>query len=312
MSVLLANGIAAALFFIASVILLVVIGFVVSGINRYSETKDVVGVLFLVGLLAVSLTVFGWSATHRVIEPNNVGIIVDRSNGSPLLNTYSAGVVHVGFTQQLYTFPAQKDYQWCPELTPSVKGGAEVTITVCVTLDAKNVPWFDQYTRFNGDVSVIQDGWTRKFAKTTVSNAISTFEPNQLTNERPAVEQAISLALKPYFDEMSITISNVNLYNWRFSDPDVQASYEAAQLSVAKVDAAKNEYAAAQIQSETADLRKQSCSNAGFSDQAICLQFLQLEWLRNIPELPANFILNLGGSTSPSFSVPVATPVTNP
>lgn len=301
MEYLLANGIAASIALILAVIL------TIAGLMALSDRSGTPA-LVLFAIAVVMMYIFSWSSTHRIVPVNKSAIIVDRSSGEMVGGVIQSGVTKKAWTHKLYLYPSQSSFQWCPQVTPSVRGGAEVIITVCITMDASQINWQKQFLSYNGDVDTVLDGWLKDSVQSSIAVAISGYEPQQLTNERSNVETAIYDQLLVWLSNNSIPVKSVSLLNWQFTSTDMKATYEASQVSIAKIDAARNEQKAAQIQSETASLRKVSCDSAGFSEQQYCLGFLQLQWLQNLGTLPPNFILSLGGNASPAVSIPAQSP----
>lgn len=301
MSVLFANGFAATGFIILTVVFLLATVFFLADSNYVTA--------FVTGLLTVLFVFsFGWSSTHRVVPANTSAILINRYTGQPSPHTLRPGVVEKAWSEQIFAYPGQTSYQWCPEVTPSVKGGAEISAKVCITMDASQIDWRKQYTSYNGGSDEVLTGWLSASVQSSIAQAVSQFEPSQLTNERVDVETAIYSQLIPWASENGVPVKSVSLLNWQFTSEKLRAQYEAAQVSVAKVDAANNENAAAKIQAQTASERAAACKNAGFTDQGMCLGFLQLQWLQNLSTLPDNFIISLGGTADPAVSFPALAP----
>jgi hypothetical protein len=308
MDVLLANWFAALLF---AVFTLIAMGTTVS--MFFSGDRDAkIGSLIPLVLAAAFAAGFIFSSTHFVVEPNTTALIVDRSTGSTVGAMLTPGVHAKSWLQIKYVYPGQKNYVWCPQVTPSVKGGAEVVVTVCFTFDASAVNWQSQFLAYNGDDKVVFDGWLSENVQTSIASSIAAFVPQQLTDNRIAVENTISTNLLAWFAEKGVNLRMVALRNWQFTSPDMKAAYEAAQVSIAQIEKANNEQAAAKIQAVTASMRAESCSAAGFTNEQYCLGFLQLQWLQGLPSLPNNFVLSLGGNT-PAVTFPAApAPVSAP
>jgi hypothetical protein len=301
MSVILANWLAALIF---AAIFLVAGGLFLAAVgdDNFQNDKGIAIVLALVFMI-FSAWGFSYSTTHYVVPANKVAIVIDMKTGQTVGGLRSPGVNSKSWIQKKLEYPGQMNYLWCPVVTPSVRGGAEVETTVCFTFDASKVDWEKQYRAYNGDETFVLNGWLNEFIQSTIAASISTFTPQQLTDERVKVEEAIKTNSLTWFTDNGIPLKTVTLRNWKFTSAEMTKAYEAAQVSVAKINAAENERKAAEVQVQTATLRYQACLEAGFTSQEFCLGFLQLQWLQNLPTLPNNFVLSLGGG-SPSVAFP--------
>lgn len=268
-------------------------------------------------LLCAFAVVFGM--THAVVEPNTVLLVVDRNTGQPIMPLRTAGVTEIPlWTSVNYRYPAQTNFQWCPTFTPSSRNGAGLVTVVCFTADASKIDWVTQFKAFNGGEVVITAGW-QTAVQTTVANAISQFDPRDLTNRRADVETEIYRQTLEWFTGQGIPVTMVGLKDWRFASEAINQAYDQAQLAQTQIDVAEAENQAAMIRANTtlevaktlAVAQRQACTDAGMVSETACLQYLQLLWLSQTTTDPTVVVVN-GGDVAPAITIPSGAPAEVP
>lgn len=310
-----ANGVAATLFFILGLFLLgVALAVLINDDRDFSSARP----WFALVSLCFMAALFGgwwWSSHHFAGKPNQSYLLIEQRTGQSTTYT-GAGIYQKEWTQSKYEFPGATSQQWCPELTPSVSGGAEVSTTICFTYSAQAVNWSQQYMAFNArDEASVYSSWLAYGIRSHVATAISAYPMMDLTNKRVEVEDAIYNSTKPIFEQMGVPLESVSMPNWTPSSQQTRLAFEQAQLSAALVQVAENQQNAARINAETSRISQASCQNAGFTSEQTCLDFLMLQWLSSGQNLPANLVLSVGSNLPLSYPVPtqpVPQPNTNP
>lgn len=314
MSFLFANEWAAAVLFIIGVLaILAGLGMLLKGSSRRENGQVIAGVLVaLIGVAAL----FGWywSSTHFVVGANERAIVVSKQTGEVSPYVLAPGVQHIAWNEQYYTYPAQTLWQWAFKTQPSTASDSQpisINASFIFTIDASQVAWASQYRQFNvtsGDS--VTNAWLNAGIRSAIAQAVSPYKPSELTTKRFKVEASIFNAVKPIMDSIGVPLISVSLVNWNYDNADLAAQMDSSAASLAKIEIARNEQSAAQIQVQTAQLKRQQCDAMGFTDQDACLGYLQLVWLSGLPQLPSNFVLSLGPSTNTGVTFPVAAPPT--
>lgn len=279
--------------------------------------KAIAFVPALLTLLCAFAVVFGM--THAVVEPNSVLLVVDRNTGQPIMPLRTAGVTEIPlWTSVNYRYPAQTNYQWCPTFTPSSRNGAGLITVVCFTADASKIDWDAQFRAFNGGEEIVTAGWQTAI-QTRVANAISGFDPRDLTNKRADVETTIYLQTVEWFASQGIPVTMVALKDWRFASEEINQAYDEAQLAQTQIDVAEAENQAAMIRANTAlevaktlaGAQRQACTDAGMVSETACLQYLQLLWLSQNTSDPTVVVVT-GGDIAPAITIPSGAPAEVP
>lgn len=278
-----------------------------------------VGAIICVGLWL-------WFSTSTVVAPNTTMLVVDSATGKPDPNMRKSGLVGVPFLgSQTFSYPTQTAFQWCPTYTPSVKGGAGVTLVICYTIDASEVDWLAEYLKYNGDVTVVTDGWQRETSQ-LVAETIANYDPRQLTNERGDVVNALALKTAEWWvTRVRVAPQVIVLANWQFTNQALNEAYDQALLSQTQVDRAQFELEAARVQMDTAYVRADTqvevakrlaagqslaCQIANMNTTEACLEYLRVIWLNS--QTPQNLIVSVGGDANPAVAIPAAQPTPQP
>ena len=261
-----------------------------------------------------------WFSTSTVVAPNTTLLVVDSASGKPDPNLRKPGLVGVPFLgSQTFSYPTQTAWQWCPAYTPSVKGGASVTVTICYTVDASEVDWLAEYLKYNGDVTIVTDGWQRETSQ-LVAETIANYDPRQLTNQRGDVVNALALKTAEWWaTRVRVAPQVIVLANWQFANQALNDAYDQALLSQTQVDKANFELEAARVQMETAYVRadaqvevakrlavgqSEACRLASMNTTEACLEYLRVIWLNS--QTPQNLIVSVGGDANPAVAIPAA------
>ena len=312
MSFLFANEWAAGFFLLLGLIL------IVGGVSLFVSTLDerdngglILGaVVTLLGLAA--LVGWYWSSTHFVVKANERAIIVSKQTGIVSPTVLTPGVQYISWNETKYTYPAQTLWQWTFKTQPSTASDSQpisINASFIFTIDASQVAWATQYKQFNvTSADSVTEVWLNAGIRSAIAQAVSPYKPMELTTMRSKVETDIFNAVKPIMDSIGVPLVSVSLPNWDYANQELSAQMDASAASLAKIEIARNEQSAAQIQVQTAQLKRQQCDAMGFTDQDACLGYLQLVWLSGLPQLPSNFVLSLGSNTNTGVTFPVAAP----
>jgi hypothetical protein len=282
---------------------------VITLVTAFGDEKWPAIPLFLVAVLCFWGSF--WGQIHRLVKPNEVLLVIDRKTGQIIEPLRTSGITGVPlWTIKTYPYPAQTVYQWCPQFTPSSKGGASLITVVCFTADASQIDWIAQFKAFNGDEMTVRVGW-QNAVQTSVARAISGFNPRDLTDRRADVETEIYNQTIAWFTESGIPITMVGLKNWQFASEDANTAYDEALLSQTQIDVANSQQEAARIRADTqvivaqklADGQRLACQTAGMISETTCLEYLQLIWLSSSQNQ-----MNIVVVTGSDGNVPVAIP----
>ncbi len=276
------------------------------------------------GTMGLLTLVFGflWFYTGSTIAvaPNKAVVVVNQGTGKPEAQLRYPGIQSVPwFFRDTFEYPYQSDWQWCPILTPSVKGGAGVTVNVCFTIDSTQINWAEQYARYNGGLDVITTAWQTEITQGT-ANATALFVPRDLTDNRNAVVEEIRRQTADAFEKLHVLPHIISLKTWQFTDKDLEAAYDQAFLSQTKIDQANFELQAAEIQQKTAGIQADTqvevaqklanghltaCIIAKMTTSESCIAYLQLIWLNS--QKANNLVVSVGGGNNPSVTFPAQT-----
>lgn len=297
-------------------IILFILGlvFLVASISALFSEDNFIKWLSIPSLVIAILSFVGFffGQTHRFVKANEVMVVIDKKNGQPILPVRTSGVTSVPlWRSNQYTYPAQTVYQWCPQFTPSSKGGTSLITDVCFTADASKIDWVTQFKAFNGNLDTITKGWQNAI-QTNVASAISVYNPRDLTDRRLDVEQAIYSLTIVWFKDNGIPITMVSLKNWNFANAEVNKAYDEALLSQTQIDIANAQQEAAKIRADTqvivaqklADGQRLACQTAGMDSETSCLQYLELIWLSS-----SQNISNINVITGANGNIPVSIPI---
>ncbi len=86
MSVIFASPVAAWIFFVAGVVL------IVAALVLFSDRDTIIGGIVAMVCWVFVAYAFAWSSTHRVVPANNVAILINRSTGQTSGGVRQAGI----------------------------------------------------------------------------------------------------------------------------------------------------------------------------------------------------------------------------
>lgn len=298
---------------LAFVVALVALYTAASLLERSRVTSAVCVALFVLGLFGAY-----WFGTTIIVPQNTVVLVVDTVSGRVDGDLRKPGLASAPLLgRSTFEYPTYANWQWCPTFTTSVRGGAGVTAKICYTIDAGKIDWLAQFHMYNGDAQVVYRGWINEMVQ-DIDEAMATFDPRQLSDNRAGVVEAIGNATDAWWRERVGVVPLVTaLADWDFTNTALGEAYDAALLSQTQIDIAEFERQAAEIARDTAYINAdtqvevakrlaaghlEACRNAGMNTPEACIEYLRVSWLYS--QDAANLIVSIGGDTVPAISFP--------
>lgn len=295
----------AVLLFLASVALLI------WGFFQFIGERDVKGgsILLILGLICG----FGgfWFQTHTIVPTQHIGVSKDTFS-QKLRGHYPSGIMAKPFFSSVYRFPSSSGFERCEQYTPAIKGSYGITLDLCFYYDTGNVDWVTEINRTGSlDANFIMNVW-RNSVVGNVAKSVKDYTPEELNDERFAVEQSLYANILPWFSERGVPLSSVSFKNWDFTSAEVGASFDASIVSQRKITEQSALFEAAKISRErelyeaetsrlVAEMQKETLNLLGFEGND-AVQYLWQKSMSEGNKVPD--VLILGNS-----DVPVTVPV---
>lgn len=193
------------------------------------------GTRVFVGVVAVVL-LFGalYAQTHTIVPTQSVGISRN-SLSQELSQELPPGLQSKPFFGRIYTFPSSTATEYCTQYNPSLKGSYGVNVDLCYYINTENVNWRNEVESTGSlDSNFIWNVW-RNSVVSRVAEAIKTYTPEQVSENRDVVEAKIFENVTPWFNDRGVTVSTVSLVNWDFTSDTVAATFDESIVSQRKI-----------------------------------------------------------------------------
>lgn len=282
-------------------------------IAALSELVDVepinAGILGILALCSLGLGAF--LQTHQIVPVQTIAIT--RSTFSQELSgPYPAGLVSKPFFGSVYTYPASNSYEYCEQYTPAIKGSYGITLDICFYLDTAHVNWLKEIQETGSlDANAIMTVW-RNSVVSGIAQSVKDFTPEELSDNRLEVEQALFANVTSWFSERGITLVRISFKNWDFTSEEVAQSFDesivsqrkiteqAALLEAAKISRERELYEA-ETAKQVAEQQRLALESLGLNGEN-AIQYLWIKMLTESNQIPD--VIILGNS-----NVPVALPI---
>lgn len=191
-------------------------------------------------LLLVCGFMWNYSATHRIVPPQQQWVVINTADGSLVGNTRTPGLTTKPHAMwDALSFPYIAEQRVCMEFTPATKDTYEVLLRICGVYNAKTLKWAEQYKlrgfRSEADVVAFWVVQTKELVRGVMQNT----DINRLTSSPNEVANDLRLALMPWFEKEQIEISQIVLETWNPTSVEVAAALDKAASSSAQVSAEK-------------------------------------------------------------------------
>ncbi len=304
----LTNGLVVLLMFIFSIIsLFAAIYFLVN------ESKSGIVICFISFLFFGIVWFYG--ATHEIVPLNTRVMIINTSTGQIEGTTRLSGVTDKPFLfNQVNYYPGATQQPFCMDYTPALQEGYEIATRICGVYDASNVDWVLQFKEHNFTNEQQMISFWQDQTKEIISNALVGVNYTKIVTDRASVSKSIRDNLTPWFTEINVNVSNLQLSNWDFTNADVKASVNQASAASMKSTVEKQLLEASKIARER-QLYETETSNLVLAERGKGLQLLfqslninddsskaylasQMTWYTFAQNPPAGtqIILGIGGS----------------
>lgn len=179
--------------------------------------------------VAIIILVICWytAATGFFVPVNQVALLVDNANGTVIGNKLPAGIQHRSILNTDYLlYPAATEQEWCADYTPSIQGGFEVKLTICVYYDASNTDWASIFSKTNKRSDGEVYAYWQNQLRSTVAETVKTLQRVDLTDNRATVQESLKKAMGTWFNELGIAVISVKLPNWDFTSDSVRQAFD--------------------------------------------------------------------------------------
>lgn len=293
---LIANGWFVFLFFLAFVICLIFA--IILFLDRKKPSGIVLlvfTVLFLIGAI--------YSQTHFVVPVNKRVIIIDPTEGK-IIGTYDSGLRSKPFFSKKIECPSNTKLEVLIKYLPSVKGGYEVVITFGIYLKSNQIDWGEQYKKYNmSSFEQLAEIWHNQ-TKSPIAVLFKDCTPQEITAQRKDIEAKALLVFKEYFEKTEgISLDNIQLVNWDFSDSNVRTAFNGAVLAQTKTATAQAEFDATDLKvqriQKMASGQKIALDELGIFREEEKVKWITIQYLNDLEKPPSNFIFSLGNGVMP-------------
>jgi hypothetical protein len=300
------------MFTIISIVLFAVaIGVAAAAISRGFGDDDW-GVAAAFGVAALLLALSGlWVQTHTIVPSQFVGVSrnsVTQELRAPL----NPGIVSKPFFGRVYHYPWATSYEQCRTYTPALKGSYGITVNLCFYFNTQGVDWTGEINRtglFKSEE--IFNVWGNSVVS-DVARSVKDYTPEELSDNRSAVESAIFENVSQWFAERGVPLLRVSFVNWDFTSPEVAKSFDESIVSqrriteqTALLEAAKISRERMMYEAETSRMvseqQKQSLDTLGLEGDA-AIEYMWIKLLQDADKVPDVVIL---GTANQSIAVPV-------
>lgn len=321
----LANPIAVWILFIVCVILLVV------AFIQFLDSEFGSAVLFG-GLMVIAGFAWHYGATHRVVPPNQRWLVINTANGEVDGETRTSGIIKKPFAlYQINKYPGASEQPACIDYTPALQEGYEILTHICFVYDASALDWEDQFSDHNFTTETQMLSYWSDQTKEQVSTSLMGVNYTEIVTNRAGVATKIRESLIPWFDEIGVSVSNIQLSNWDFTNPDVKAAVNQASAASMRSTIEKQLFEASKLARER-QIYETTTSNLVLEERGKGLESLfqslnitddaakaylasQMTWYTYAQNPPAGvqIILGIGGNPiAVPLNVPQAAPQAAP
>jgi hypothetical protein len=204
------------------------------------------------GVLAILLGI-GWfyGTTHRVVPPNQRWLIINTATGKIEGATRTSGITRKPFVlYQINAYPGAIQQPFCLDYTPALQEGYEIFVHICGVYDASKLDWAVQFTEHNFvNEEQMLSYWTDQ-TKENVSSSLKDVNYTQIVTDRASVSAKIRENLLPWFSDINVSVSNIQLSNWDFTNADIKTYVNQASAASMKATVEKQLLEAAKIARE--------------------------------------------------------------
>lgn len=227
------------------------------------------------GVFAILLFI-GWfyGATHRVVPPNQRWLIINTASGQIEGVTRTSGITTKPFVlYQINAYPGASQQPFCLDYTPALQEGYEISAHICGVYDASKLDWSVQFTEHNFvNEQQMLSYWTDQ-TKEIVSGALKDVNYTEIVTNRTSVSAKMRESLLPWFSEIGVSVSNIQLSNWDFTNADIKTYVNQASAASMKSTVEKQLLEAAKIARER-QLYEVETANLVMSERGKGLQAL--------------------------------------
>lgn len=193
--------------------------------NNNNIPPIILGVV-MIGVFIVT----GWFQTHYIISNQTVGITKNAFT-QKLDFQANSGIITKPFFGSVHMFPSSTSFERCEQYTPSIRGSYGVTVDVCFYYNTSTVNWLEE-VKSTGSLNAneIMLVW-RNSVVGKVASSVKDYTPEQLSDNRLEVEQAILANVLPWYQERGIELVTISLKDWDFTSPDVAKAFDESIIS---------------------------------------------------------------------------------
>jgi hypothetical protein len=226
----LANAAAVWITFVIAVILIIVTLWLL--FNRNADITTRVGAMFTGIFVVVFVFLWWYSATHRVVPPNQRWLIVNTATGTVQGEIRQSGLITKPFwLYKIMNYPGASEQPFCLDFYPGLQEGYEVLAHICGTYDAANLDWAQQYRlhNFTGEKAMI-DFWSNQ-AKDPVRSVFHNITYVQINTDPVTVSTSVGQKFSEWLTTQGVTSKNVTLSNWNLTSKLVQDQVDQASAA---------------------------------------------------------------------------------
>lgn len=296
---------------VAIVLFAVAIGVTLAAISRGFGDGDW-GVAAVFGVAALLLALSGlWVQTHAIVPSQFVGVSRD-SVSQELRGPLNPGIVSKPFFGRVYHYPWATSYEQCRTYAPALKGSYGIMVNLCFYFNTQGVDWTGEINRTGlFKAEEIFSVWGNSVVS-DVARSVKDYTPEELSDNRSAVESAIFENVSQWFAERGVPLLRVSFVNWDFTSPEVAKSFDESIVSqrriteqTALLEAAKISRERMMYEAETSRMvseqQKQSLDTLGLEGDA-AIEYMWIKLLQDADKVPDVIIL---GTANQSVAIPV-------
>lgn len=229
-----------------------ILGVVLLIITIYQIFEDrLVLALFLFVFTILCGFFWQYSATHRLIPPNERWLYIDKTTGIVDGEIRTPGVAKKPFwLYSLKKFPGATEQPFCLDFYPASKEGYEVFAHICGTYDASTLDWNGQFVLHNfGSADVMLQYWTDQ-AKDEVRSVFKEVDYLHLNSDTVTVSNSLNKVLVEWLSGQGVSAKNITLSNWSLTSDEVNNQIDAASAASMQSAVEEQKLAAAKIARE--------------------------------------------------------------
>lgn len=193
------------------------------------------------GLVILSLLAWHTASTGFIVAPTEKAYILNTTTGNYDDAEYGPGLhFHPLINSRVTYAPAASEYPWCPNYTPTIRGGYEITMEGCAFLNTADMNWVElMILTGSSDYKGVLNNWYKQ-TSTMIAEITPGFSYNQFRDYRDQVQQNLFDALQPWFAEKGITLIRFTIPNFDFTNPAVAAAFDDTATSQAREQQSSN------------------------------------------------------------------------